>query len=129
LDGDCNSGINIFAAFYPGKSKISLCTLEFEQNLAGLFVLRIFVRTYFGRVSYHRGKDIIYRDHGLEKCTQTNKHISRYGREKLVDVLGVTEEIPASYARETPTFQSVVGDYENLSLEDRESVKIFICEP
>ena len=51
------------------------------------------------------------------------------GREKLVDVLGVTEEIPASYARETPTFQSVVGDYENLSLEDKESVKIFICEP
>lgn len=50
-------------------------------------------------------------------------------RKKLVDVLGITEEIPSSYAQEPPTYQSVVGDYENLSIEDRETVKSFICNP
>jgi hypothetical protein len=49
-------------------------------------------------------------------------------REKLVDVLGVTEEIPSSYAQEPPTYQSVVGDYESLSLDEKETVKTFICE-
>lgn len=49
-------------------------------------------------------------------------------KEKLVDVLGVTEEIPSSYAQEPPTFQGVLGDYEDLSVEDRESIKNFICE-
>ncbi len=51
------------------------------------------------------------------------------GRDNLVDILGVTEEIPSSYADEYPTFQSVVGDFESLSFEDKESVKNFICEP
>jgi len=51
------------------------------------------------------------------------------GRNKLVDVLGVTDEIPSSYAKEAPTYESVVGDYENLSVEDKEGVKSFICKP
>ena len=41
-------------------------------------------------------------------------------RNKLVDVLGVTEEIP--------TYQSVVGDYESLSTKEMEDVKKIICE-
>ncbi len=49
-------------------------------------------------------------------------------RNKLVDVLGVTEEIPSSYAQEPPTFQSVIGEYENLSVEDQESIINFICK-
>lgn len=51
------------------------------------------------------------------------------GREKLVDVLGITEEVPSSYAQEAPSYQSVIGDFEYLSFEDKESVKSFICEP
>ena len=42
-------------------------------------------------------------------------------RNKLVDVLGVTEEIP--------TRQSLVSDYESLSPEEKDDVKNFICEP
>lgn len=42
-------------------------------------------------------------------------------RNKLVDVLGVTEEIP--------TYQSVMGDYESLSTTEMEDVKKFICQP
>ncbi len=42
-------------------------------------------------------------------------------RNKLVDVLGVTEEIP--------TYHSVMGDYESLSLDDMEDVRSNICKP
>lgn len=42
-------------------------------------------------------------------------------RNKLVDVLGVTEEIP--------TYQSVMGDYESLSTTEMEDVRSNICKP
>lgn len=50
-------------------------------------------------------------------------------RQRMVDVLGVNEEIPSSMASENPTYQSVVGDYENLEDKDKENVRSFICEP
>ena len=51
------------------------------------------------------------------------------GREKLVDVLGVTEEIPESVASEIPTYQSIISDFENLTSHDKEAVRSFVCEP
>ena len=42
-------------------------------------------------------------------------------RNKLVDVLGVTEEIPS--------YESVVGDYDELSVDEMDEVKSFICQP
>ena len=51
------------------------------------------------------------------------------GRNRLVKVLGETEEVSSSLAQEAPTYQSLVGDFENLSSEDKESVKSFICKP
>ena len=50
------------------------------------------------------------------------------GRQKLVNVLGITEEVPASFAQETPTYQSVMSNYESLSIEDQESIRDFICK-
>ena len=51
------------------------------------------------------------------------------GRNRLIKVLGETEEVPSSFAEVSPTYQSLVGDFENLSPEDRESVRSFICKP
>jgi hypothetical protein len=51
------------------------------------------------------------------------------GRNKLVDVLGITDEIPESTASEKPTYQRVVGDYQGLTFEDKKNVKNFICQP
>jgi hypothetical protein len=65
---------------------------------------------------------------GWENAPKPISALLDTSRNKLVDVLGVTEEIPASYASEAPTYKSVVGDYENLSIEDKETVKNFICE-
>lgn len=50
-------------------------------------------------------------------------------RNKLVDVLGIKSEIPTSNASEKPTFESVVGDYQGLSSQDKDDVKNFVCKP
>lgn len=51
------------------------------------------------------------------------------GREKLVNVLGQQSEIPMSTASENPTFQSIVGDYKELSDEEKVRVRDFVCKP
>ncbi len=51
------------------------------------------------------------------------------GREKLVDVLGVAEEIPISSAKEAPTMQSVVKDMSTLSPADQEAARKVLCQP
>jgi len=51
------------------------------------------------------------------------------GREKLVDVLGVTEEVPASLAKEEATYESVVDAIQSLPPETNAKVKKLICTP
>jgi len=50
-------------------------------------------------------------------------------RAKLVKVLGVAEEVPASYASETPNYKRVVSDYQSLSPKEAEKVRLQICQP
>lgn len=51
------------------------------------------------------------------------------GREKLVDVLGVKSEIPESVAKQTISKESVVSDYQSLSPNEAQKVRLQICEP
>lgn len=51
------------------------------------------------------------------------------GRQKLVNVLGVTDPIQESSAETKPTSQSVILDYEHLEGSEAEAVKSFICKP
>jgi hypothetical protein len=51
------------------------------------------------------------------------------GRAKLVDVLGVTEEIPGSSAKDKPSFYDVVTSYQSLSSEEAEQFRLMICQP
>ncbi|MCH7640779.1 hypothetical protein IID22_01075, partial [Patescibacteria group bacterium] len=51
------------------------------------------------------------------------------GRAKLVQVLGVTDEIPQTSVSELSTSLSVVSDFQSLSPEDAEKVRLLICEP
>lgn len=50
------------------------------------------------------------------------------GRAKLVNVLGVTEQIPESQAQVPPTYSSVISDYEILSSKEAEEVRLEICQ-
>ena len=51
------------------------------------------------------------------------------GREKLVDVLGVKSEIPESVAGKTKNKESVISDFQSLSPEEAQRVRLLICEP
>lgn len=51
------------------------------------------------------------------------------GRNKLVDVLGVTDEVPTSTAREDPNLDDVVSDFQSLSPDEAEEVRSIICQP
>lgn len=50
------------------------------------------------------------------------------GRSKLVDVLGVTDEIPASSAKET-SVDGVITSFQSLSPQEARKVRNLICEP
>lgn len=51
------------------------------------------------------------------------------GRAKLVDVLGITNEIPKSVAREDPTSEDAVTLLQSLDPTEIMKVKSLICEP
>ena len=51
------------------------------------------------------------------------------GRAKLVKVLGVTDEIPDSLANEPPSFSSVMGDFQQLSEEEKQKLRTIMCNP
>ncbi|MGD8744004.1 MAG: hypothetical protein PVJ52_00225 [Candidatus Woesebacteria bacterium] len=51
------------------------------------------------------------------------------GRNKMIDVLGVNKEIPASYAQNSPTLESIILDFQNLSQEDQRDAREYICSP
>lgn len=50
-------------------------------------------------------------------------------RSKLVDVLGITKEVPESVAKEAPTYQSIINDFESLPSEEKEKIINFVCRP
>jgi len=51
------------------------------------------------------------------------------GREKLVNVLGVTDEIPASYASADPTTDEVLNSLQSLDPDEIKKIKAIMCIP
>jgi len=51
------------------------------------------------------------------------------GRVKLIDVLGITDEIPKSVAREDPTSEDAVTLLQSLDPTEIKKIKSLICEP
>lgn len=51
------------------------------------------------------------------------------GRLKLVDVLGIQDEIVPEDVNNTSTAKSVIVNYQSLTSDEAETVKFFICEP
>jgi len=100
-----------------GKSAISMIFWGFllALLLEGLFVIG--GRTMFSEIL------------GWESAPKPISTVLDITRNKLVDVMGVTDSIPESNAEEIPSYQSVVSDFENLSTEDKEVVRDFVCKP
>jgi len=51
------------------------------------------------------------------------------GRGKLVDVLGVSDEVPSTFAQSKIGKDKVIEYFKNLSSEEAKEVKSAICEP
>lgn len=51
------------------------------------------------------------------------------GRSKLVQVLGVTEEVPPSVAKENPTVEDAIHLFQSLDPAESSKVRQIICEP
>lgn len=65
---------------------------------------------------------------GWENAPKPISTALNLGREKLVDVLGVEEEI-INVSAGNFTYQSVIGNYQSLSDEEKETVRFFLCQP
>lgn len=50
------------------------------------------------------------------------------GRGKLIQVLGIQDQIPSSYARENVTVQSAVETLQSLNPSDMKKVKALLCQ-
>ena len=51
------------------------------------------------------------------------------GRSKLIQVLGIQDQIPSSLAKESTSVQSVVESYQSLNPADLKKVKTLLCQP
>jgi len=51
------------------------------------------------------------------------------GRAKLVQVLGVTEEVPQSVAKEDPTIEDAINIFQSLDPSESSKVRQMICKP
>lgn len=51
------------------------------------------------------------------------------GRGKLVDVLGITDEIPTSFAQSESTLDQIIHAFQSLDPSQAQKVKTIICQP
>ena len=66
---------------------------------------------------------------GWENAPKPIKIALEAGRAKLVAVLGATEEIPTSVAKEVSLPDDVIGQFQSLNPQDAAKVRRLICEP
>jgi hypothetical protein len=75
------------------------------------------------------GRTILTELIGWENAPKPILSVLDAGRSKLVDVLGVNQEIPQSFAEGEATVESIIGQYQSLPPEDAEELKNIICAP
>ena len=74
------------------------------------------------------GRTVLTEILGWENAPKPVKNALVVGREKLVNVLGITEEVPASVAQEEPTLQGVISDFQSLPSPEAEKFRSLICQ-
>lgn len=87
------------------------------------FLLAIIIEGFF----LISGRTLLTEILGWENAPKPISTALDAGRAKLVNVLGVNEQIPESQARGVPTYSSVISDYRTLSESESEEVRLEIC--
>ncbi len=106
----------LYVGWSLGKGSIAM--------IAWGFILTVILEGFF----LLSGRTILTEILGWENAPKPIQVALDSGRNKLVNVLGVTDEVPSSMANETPTFQSVVTDYQTLPAEDSSKARALICQ-
>jgi hypothetical protein len=107
----------LYVHWHMGKQNISMLFWGFLFALLFEGVLVISGRTMFSEIL------------GWKNAPKPISTMLDITRNKLVDVLGITDEIPTSNASEIPTLESVMDDYQSLSDEEKDGIKNFVCKP
>ena len=107
----------LFVSWSLGKSGIAM--------LFWGFVLTIIVEGFF----LIGGRTLFTEILGWENAPKPISTALDMGRERLVEVLGVTEEVSMSHATEKTSVQEVILKIQSLSPSDTEKVRSVICKP
>jgi hypothetical protein len=75
------------------------------------------------------GKTILTEIVGWKNAPKPIVAVLDAGRNKMVSVLGITDEIPQSLANEPVSPDSVFSQFKSLSPEDQSSLKAIMCSP
>lgn len=75
------------------------------------------------------GRTVVTQVLGWKNPPKPISRVLEASRIKLINVLGVTDEIPASVASEEPSYSSVVSDFQALSPDEAEEARSLICQP
>lgn len=101
---------------------------SFKGALFGLFFGFLFALIFEGFLIVG-GKTAITELLGWKDAPKPISTLLDSGRSKLVQVLGVTEEIPASVAKEDMSSEDVVTIFQSLDPQESAQVRKMICEP
>jgi len=75
------------------------------------------------------GKTALTELFGWKNAPTPIAHALDAGRSQLINVLGITTEIPTSYAKEESTVQKVMESVQSLNPDDLTKVKNILCSP
>jgi len=75
------------------------------------------------------GKTAITELLGWKEAPKPVANILEVGRKKLVQVLGVQNEIPRSVAKLNPTFEEALSVFQSLNPSESGKLKKIICQP
>lgn len=75
------------------------------------------------------GRTILTEVLGWKNAPEPIKNALDVGRERLVEVLGVTSEVPQSSAEENQTYIDVITSFQSLSPDESEKARSLICAP
>lgn len=75
------------------------------------------------------GRTILTEALGWKSAPKPISNALDAGRSKLVNVLGVTQEVPESHAQGEVTAEEIMYTYTNMSEPDQQILRSFICTP
>ena len=105
-----------------------LSLASFRRHLFGLFFGFLLALIFEGFLVVG-GRTALTELAGWKNAPQPIQAALDAGRAKLVQVLGVTEEVPQSVAKEDPTIEDAINLFQSLDPSESAKVRQMICKP